>query len=514
MKIFSARQIYKADTLTLKRQQITSDALMERAALQLFNWIDQRLSGAQTKIHLFCGTGNNGGDGMALARHLKDHGYDSEVHVVNYSDKRSSDFLINLDRLKARKVWPNFINASSPFPDVSAEDIIVDAIFGIGLNRPPDAWLASLIVKINSSGAFILSVDVPSGLYSDKGPDDAGAAIHADYVLTFQAPKLIFFLPETGVYAEEWEVLDIGLDPEYLRDTETRYILIEKREALEAYIPRSKYSHKGTYGHVLVIGGSYGKIGAVILSSRAALHTGCGLVTAFIPSCGYGPMQAALPEAMVITDRDERMISEIKVGIDPTVIAIGMGIGQGAKTLKAFSDYLETCKKPLVIDADGLNMLAGRKSLLKMLPSQTVLTPHPKELERLIGPWKDDFEKLEKTRKFSNKYDCIVVVKGAHTITIYKDKGYVNSTGNPGMATAGSGDVLTGMIAALRAEGYAPLQAAIFGVYLHGRAGDLAAETTGQHALTASSIVAAIGSAFKDLYVPLTPGREETEGID
>ncbi len=514
MKIFSARQIYEADKLTIKNQQITSDALMERAALQLFNWIDHRLAGAQTKIHLFCGIGNNGGDGIALARHLKDHGYHLEVHVVNYSDKRSSDFLINLDRLKARKVWPNFLNASSSFPEVGADDILVDAIFGIGLNRPPDPWVINLIRKINDSGAFILSVDVPSGLYSDNVPNDPGAAIQADYVLTFQAPKLVFFLPETGHYIGEWEVLDIGLDPEYLRDTKTMYSLTGKNEVLEGYLPRSKFSHKGTYGHVLVIGGSYGKIGAVILSSRAALHTGCGLVTAYIPACGYGPLQAALPEAMVLTDRDDDSISDIRVEMDPSVIAIGMGMGQGAKTLKAFAEFLETCKSPLVIDADGLNMLAGRKGLMKKLPAQTVLTPHPKELERLIGPWKNDFQKLEKTRKFSKKYDCIVVVKGAHTITIYNDKGYVNTTGNPGMATGGSGDVLAGMIAGLIAAGYAALQAAIFGVYLHGRAGDLAADYSGLEALTASSLIEAIGGAFKDLYTPLTQGRDDAEMMD
>ncbi len=500
MKIFSASQIYEADKSTIKNQGITSDELMERAARQVFDWMHLRMQGSAVKIHLFCGIGNNGGDGLVVARLLKEHDYKIAVYVVNYSEKRSDDFLINLGRLKDLKVWPDFISANSELPEISSDDIVVDAIFGIGLNRSPANWVADLIHHLNRSQAFTLSIDVPSGLFLDKVPEDSKGIVRANHTLTFQVPKLIFFLPQTGIYSNGWELLNIGLDQEYLDQTETDYQLISKSEVLQGYRPREKFSHKGTYGHSLLVGGSYGKIGAVLLASKACLHSGSGLVTAYIPRCGYVPMQAGLPEVMVITDEGEERISKINFDMDPTVIGIGIGMGTDKETITAFSNFLKNNKAPLVVDADALNILSTNKELLKYLPSKTVLTPHPKELERLIGSWKDDFEKLEKAKSFSRKFDCVIVIKGANTIILYDDKGYVNTTGNPGMATGGSGDVLTGIITGLIAQGYKPLQATIFGVYLHGRAGDLAVEKTGYQALTASEIINSLGDAFLDLF--------------
>ncbi|MRX65440.1 NAD(P)H-hydrate dehydratase [Maribacter luteus] len=510
MKFFNAEQIYAADKFTIKKQQISSNELMERAAVQIFNWLHLRMQGAQVKIHLFCGIGNNGGDGMALARHLKEHGYNITVNVVNYSEKRSKDFLINLDRLKDRKIWPNFLERDCEFEEIGRDDIIVDAIFGIGLNRTPDSWVTKLIQHLNDSGAFILSVDLPSGVFMDKAIENTQAVIKANHVLSFQAPKLIFFLPETGIYSNQWEVLDIGLDPEHLAGLETEFELIGKNELLPVYIPREKFSHKGNYGHALIIGGSYGKIGAVSLASKAAMAIGSGLVTAYVPKCGYVPIQTALPEVMVITDKDENHIQDITFDIAPTVIGLGVGMGVAQETSEAFSSFLDSVKSPLVIDADGLNLLSKKKDLLKKLTPKTILTPHPKELKRLIGEWKDDFDKLKKAKAFSKKYDVILVLKGAHTITVYENHGYVNNTGNPGMATAGSGDVLTGVITGLLAQGYEPLDAAVFGVYLHGRAGDIALEQTGYQALTASKIIEAIGLAFIDLFkMPEEPVPQE-----
>tara|TARA_R110000868_G_scaffold109560_1_gene297772 strand:+ start:31032 stop:32573 length:1542 start_codon:yes stop_codon:yes gene_type:complete len=507
MKIFSTKQIYEADKYTIEKQQIASDELMERAAVQIFNWMHLRLQGAPVTIQIFCGIGNNGGDGIAVARHLQEHGYTVLVHVVNFSEKRSKDFLINLDRLKDRKIWPNFINKDSDFPKINKDDIVLDAIFGIGLNRSPDQWVVQLIKHINRSNAFILSVDIPSGLFTDMATVVKDGVIRANYVLSFQTPKLIFFLPETGIYTNQWEVLDIGIDATYLSTKETDYELIGKNEVLPFYIPREKFSHKGTFGHALIIGGSYGKIGAVQLSSKSCLYAGSGLVTAYIPKCGYIPLQTALPEIMVLTDKGEEVISNIEYTIDPTVIGIGIGLGTSEEVKKAFSDFLIKNKKPLVIDADGLNILSANKKLLKKLPSQTILTPHPKELQRLIGEWKNDFEKLEKAKNFSSTYDCILVIKGANTMTVYQEKVFVNTTGNPGMATAGSGDVLTGLITGLLAQGYDTLKAAIFGVYLHGRAGDIALESYGYQSLTASAIIECIGNAYIDLFQ--IPEQEE-----
>lgn len=512
MKLFSAEQIYAADKFTIEKQQIKSDELMERAAVQIFNWMHLRMQGAPVKIHLFCGIGNNGGDGMVLARHLQEHGYNIGVYVVNYSKTRSKDFLINLERLKDRKIWPEFLEEGTELPLIGKDDVIVDSIFGIGLNRNPDGWVVKIMEHIDQSDAFVLSVDIPSGLFTDKLPQNEKSVVKANHTLSFQTPKLVFFLPQTGKYTGTWEVLNIGLDAEFLTTTETDFELIAKNEVLPLYIPREKFSHKGTYGHGLIIGGSIGKIGAVHLAAKSCLHSGCGLVSAYVPGCGIIPLQSNLPEAMVIPDESEHIISKINFDVDPTVIALGVGMGTDAKTVKALSYFLDKNKKPLVIDADALNILSKNKNLLKKLPSQSVLTPHPKELERLIDTWENDFEKLEKTKVFSKKHDCIIVIKGAHTITVYNDKGYVNTTGNPGMATAGSGDTLTGVIAGLIAQNYEPLNASIFGVYLHGKAGDIAVDKTGYQSLIASDIIENLATAYLDLFkVSETPQVEEAQ---
>jgi len=511
MKIFSADQIYQADKSTIQKEQITSDALMERAATQLFEWLHSRLRGTQVNIQLFCGIGNNGGDGLVLARKLHEHDYSIKVHVVNYSEKRSEDFLLNLERLKDNKVWPDFINEESDFPEISPNDILVDAIFGIGINRAPDAWVGNLIQHINNSGAFALSVDVPSGLPLERSPWNTEYVIRASYVLSFQVPKLIFFLPTTGVYINQWEILDIGLDSDYIKNTETNFELIGRPEVLPMYRPRLKFSHKGTYGHSVIVGGSYGKIGAVQLSSNACLSVGSGLVTAFVPKCGYDSLQTAVPEVMVLTGSREKSISKIEVPFEASAVGIGMGIGMDDDTVSAFGSFLKTIKSPMVIDADGLNILSQNQEMLKDVPESSVLTPHPKELERLIGHWDSDFDKLDKAKAFAAQYNFVLVIKGAHTITIHNGKGYVNTTGNPGMATAGSGDVLTGMITGLLAQGYSSVDAAVFGVYLHGLAGDIGVSSKGYEALKASVLIENIGNAYSELF--RQPEMEQKDNV-
>lgn len=513
MKIFSKEQIYAGDKLTAERQNITSTELMERAGTQIFNWMHRRMQGAQVPIHVFCGIGNNGGDGLVLARHLVTHGYNVHTYVINCSDKRSKDFLVNYDRIKnVTKKWPTLLKCSNDFPEIHPNDIIVDAVFGIGLNRPIDDWVKELFQHFKATKAFTLSIDIPSGLYTDKAVEDPDAVVYAGFTLSFASPKLVFFLPETAQYTVQWEILDIGLDPEYLYTTETEAQLIGKHEVLPNYIPRDKFSHKGQFGHALIIGGSYGKIGAVTLTSRAALSVGAGLVSAYVPKCGYVPLQASFPEAMVITDKDEAQITSINFEIEPTVVSFGIGAGTETKTIAAFEAFLKTNKAPLVIDADGLNILAKKKALLKLLPELTILTPHPKELERLVGSWKDDFEKLKKAKAFAKKYKVILVVKGANTITVFNEKLFVNTTGNPGLATAGSGDVLTGIITGLIAQGYHPSVAAIFGVYLHGKSADIAVEDFGYQSLIASHVIDYLGEAFIDLFKqPEQPPQKEEQ---
>lgn len=513
MKIFSGKQIYEADKFTIEKQEISSFALMERAASQLFQWLHQRMQGAQVKIHIFCGIGNNGGDGIALARHFWEHGYNFDVYVVNYSEKRSKDFLLNLDKLKERKIWPNFLKQGATMPDIHPDDIIIDAIFGIGLNRPPDPWVGEIIRFLNGSGAFILSVDVPSGLYLDRAVEQPESVIRSSFVLSFQAPKLIFFLPGTGPFIREWDVLDIGLDPEYLEATPVAYHYMTKADLIPWFKARNRFSHKGDFGHSRIIGGSYGKIGAVMLAAEACLRIGSGLVSCYVPKCGYIPIQSALAEVMVETDSDESEIITIPDNDRTNVAGIGMGMGTSKRTTEALGKFLKDYSGPLVIDADGINILSKQKHWLKLLPPDTILTPHPGELERLIGTWKDDFEKLEKARAFVEEHECVLVIKGAHTMVVYQGQGFINSTGNPGMATAGSGDVLTGVITGLLAQGYSAIQAAVFGVYLHGVAGDLAASAYGLEALMASDITAHLGQAYKELFAP-PPMPEEDDTVE
>jgi len=501
MKIFSKEQIYEGDKLTIAKQGISSNELMERAGTQIFNWLHMRMQGAQVPVHVFCGIGNNGGDGLVIARHLVTHGYNVHTYVVNCSDKRSKNFLINYDRIKnVTKKWPILLTCEEEFPTIHRDDVLVDAVFGIGLNRPVEDWVKALFQHFRASQAFTLSIDMPSGLFADKVPEDKDAVVYANHTLCFQSPKLVFFLPETAQYSQQWEALDIGIDPEYLYTTETESELIGKFEVLPMYRPRHKFSHKGDYGHALLIGGSYGKMGAMVLAGRAVMAAGAGLLTNYIPKSGNTILQTVLPEAMTIADTDEHMISKIDFDLKPTVIGVGVGMGTDKKTTAAFEAFLKTNKAPLVIDADALNIIAKKKTLLKLVPENSVLTPHPKELERLVGKWKDDFDKIKKTKALSKKYKVVVIIKGANTITATSEKLYVNTTGNPALATAGSGDVLTGIITGLIAQGYEPLAASVFGVYLHGKSADIGIADHGYETFVASDIIGYLGEAYKDLF--------------
>lgn len=511
MKVFSKEQIYEGDRITEERQQLPASELMERAGLQIFNWMHMRMQGAQVPIHIFCGIGNNGGDGLVLARHLITHGYNVETYVVNCGNSRSKDFLTSYDKIKdVTKKWPQLLKCATDFPSIHKDDIIVDAIFGIGLNRSIEKWIKLLFKHFKTSEAFTLSVDIPSGLYTDKAVDDKEGVVRANYTLSFQSPKLVFFLPETTDYTLQWEVIDIGIDREYLITTDTEVELISKNEVLPMYKPRDKFGHKGSYGHGLIIGGSYGKIGAVHLTTKAVLSIGAGLATVYIPKCGYTVLQTSLPEAMVITSENGEFIDVINFDIKPTAIGIGIGLGTHTETIKAFESFLKSQKAPLIIDADALNMISKKKMLLKFVPENSIITPHLIELKRLIGKWSDDFDKLKKAKAFSIKHKVVLVIKGAHTITVYGNKFYVNTSGNPGMATAGSGDVLTGVITGLICQGYSEIEAALFGVYLHGRAGDLALEEFGYQSLMAGNIIEYLAESYIDLFKqPEQPQVEE-----
>ena len=499
-KILNAKQIYQADKITLKKNGISSLDLMEHASELCFNWINNRLQGNPIKIHIVCGTGNNGGDGLVIARMLKKHGYLIEVYVVNCGNKRSADFLTNYERLKELGTWPTMIECNAEFPDISENDMIIDAIFGIGINRAPEGLIKDVIQHINKSNAYVLSIDFPSGLFIDKPIKDKESVIKAFQVLTFNNPKLALLLPENEQFCTNWDIIPIGLDQEFIDQQETNYFLTEKQDVLPLYKFRNKFAHKGHFGHSLLIGGSFGKIGAVSLAAKAALKIGSGLVTAYIPKCGYIPFQTALPEIMVEVDT-ETELQHFNFKTKPTTIGIGVGMGTTTKTANGFANFLKENKTVLVVDADAINLIAKDKSLLDLLPKDSVLTPHPKELERLIGKWKNDYQKIEKLQKFTKKHNLIVVLKGYFSTIFYQGNVHFNTTGNPGLATAGSGDVLTGFITGLIAQGYTSFEASLLGVFLHGKTADISMEKMVYETFTASDIINNLSNAFIDLFV-------------
>ncbi len=511
MKILSTEQFYQADKATLESQNLKSIDLMERAAEQCFNWFDINLKGSPVPIHIFCGIGNNGGDGLALGRILIKHGYNVTVYIANFTDKRSPDFLINYNLIReVSDDWPILMTSEEDFPTINNEDIIVDALFGIGLNRPTEGWVKQLIEYLNNTKAFILSIDIPSGLYPEKPVNHSETIIKSSFTLTFQNPKLAFLLAENYQYVPSFNILDIGLDFNFIESLKPLANTFGKFEIQQIYKPREKYDHKGSFGYSTIIGGSYGKIGAVSLATKSALKVGAGVMTAFVPKCGYTILQTSIPEAMVVTDASENLITNIQLKSTSMAIGIGPGLGTDKKTVEAFKNFLSNTKESqLVIDADALNILSENKEILDLLPENSILTPHNGELIRLIGDWKNDFHKIELVKKFSKKHKVIVVVKGANTLLITNDDVYINTTGNPGMATAGSGDVLTGMITGLLSQKYNPLEAAILGVYLHGSAGDIAASYLGFEAVIASDIIDNIGNAYQELFKKEMPPEQK-----
>ena len=496
MKILTVEQIREADRFTIEHEPIESVDLMERAATKVFEWLYRRTPRDKT-IKIFCGMGNNGGDGLAVARMLNGQDIVPQVFMVRHSDRMSHDCEVNYYRLANETKVPMFdILSDDDFPKVGPDDVVVDAIFGSGLNRPPQGVAADLIAYLNQSRAIRVAIDIPSGLFTDQ-PSALGFIFKADYTLTFQNPKLAFLLPENDPYVGRFEVLDIGLHPKYLEEVETRNLLTVKTMVRPILHTRTKYSHKGTYGHALLIAGSEGKTGAALLGAKACLRTGVGLLSVHLPKVAQLPMQTALPEAMIDGDESETCFTMFK-GLEAySAVGVGPGLGKADETQRALKLLIQEVQVPLVMDADALNILSDNPTWLAFLPAKTILTPHPKEFERLAGKSANSFERLEKQRELSMKNNIIVVVKGAHTaITMPNGTCFFNTTGNPGMATAGSGDVLTGIILSLLAQRYSPEEAAVLGVYLHGLAGDLAAEEIGQEALMASDITEHLGKAF------------------
>lgn len=502
MKILNAEQIKVCDAFTIQNEPISSIDLMERAAMACIKHIVKNAS-IDSDFAIFCGKGNNGGDGLAIARFLIKRNYNVKVFIVDHSSNASEDFKTNFSRLKELK--PEVIISLEKEEDLKTIELtpttlIIDALFGIGLNKSLSDIAAKLVGFINSTKLFIISIDIPSGLYPDKPNENDDVIVRCSIALTFQFPKLSFLMPQNGIYVPDFEVLDIGLDKTFIQNISSPYYYINKSDLQPLLKQRHKFSHKGNFGHALLIAGSFGKMGASVIAAKACLRSGAGMLTVQTPKKGIDILQNSIPEAMVNADDNEQLISGLPQMDKFTAVGIGPGIGTDPLTESAVKNLLNY-HLPMVFDADALNVLANNKTWLSFLAPDTILTPHIKEFDRLTQKHINDFERLETAKQFAMKNRCILVLKGAYTQTIMPDGNvFFNSTGNAGLAKGGSGDTLTGIILGLLARGYTPPQAALIGVYVHGSAADSALKKIHIESLLATDVIAKLPKAFEKLY--------------
>lgn len=500
LPVFSAAQIRKADLATIARQKISSYSLMERAGQCCFEWIKKNYP-ARHPVCIFAGQGNNGGDGLVIARLLLEAGYHVKVYQTQLSDAYSEDCS------KAREALLHtyaaafqVIKSSKKLPEMSADTLCIDALLGTGLSRPVTGNLAAIIKELNEKKAIKIAIDLPSGLMADTDSGKDAVIFQAQHTLCLQFPKLSFFFPISGAHTGQWWVMDIGLDEAFVLNEPTRVHVITQTYIRSLLKTRKKFSHKGTYGHAMLLAGSLGKMGAAVLAAKACLRSGVGLVSVHLPQSGNVIMQTTLPEVMTSLDADQDILTSFPSGQSYSSLGIGPGIGTAEPTAKCLVHLLKQTKKPLVIDADALNILGMHPEWLSWIPAESILSPHPKEFERIAGKTASDFERHQQQLKLSQQYKLYIILKGAHTcITTPDGQTFFNNTGNPGMAKGGSGDILTGMLTALLAQGYGSLDTCLLGVFIHGYAGDLAKIEKGETGMIASDICEAIPRAFEIL---------------
>lgn len=503
MKIFTSTQIRELDKYTIEHEPIESIDLMERAARAITHAITELWTNEHPVV-VFAGPGNNGGDALAVARLLAEMNYRVSAYLFNISGRLSSDCLANRKRIEEMKRIDTFVEVTEEFdpPKLGSGTLVVDGLFGSGLNKPLAGGFASLVKYINASAAEVASIDVPSGLMAEDNSMNVSAnIIRANTTFTLQQPKLSFFFPENRQFLGRVKVLDIRISAEGMERTPAKYATVEEYEIRAKMRRRDMFAHKGSMGHALLVAGSYGMAGAAILAARACLRGGAGKVTVHTPKANILPMQIAVPEAVVQPDKEETFFAEPTDTADFDAMGIGPGLGQSEMSAIALITQLRSAQCPIVADADALNILGSHRAWIQQLPKDIILTPHPKEFDRMDGHCTNSYERMAKACRMAERLQAYILLKGHHSALCLPD-GHVllNTTGNAGMATAGSGDVLTGIITALLARGYAHADACTVGMYLHGLAGDMAAEQTGMESLTASDITRCLPQAFKQLY--------------
>ncbi|MDY0930234.1 NAD(P)H-hydrate dehydratase [Chryseobacterium sp. CFBP8996] len=494
MKIFTVENIRLADLYTIQNEPVSSVQLMERASSLCAEWIFSNCK-HHTKFAIFCGNGNNGGDGFAIGRMLYLKGFDIEIFINKEQLKFSDEALINYKRLKdISGISLRDFNETLRY-NFDEKTVFIDALFGTGLSRKPEGILKKVIDVLNSKNNPKISIDIPSGLFADQINDENSTIFKADYTLTFQFWKKTFLHPETGSFAGKVIVLDINLAQEFIENTPTDNFVIDDEVIRNIFKVRQDFAHKGTYGKSIIVGGSYGKIGAVVLATKSALKTGSGLTFVLAPNCGYEILQTSVPEAMFI-DGGEKNIRQIK-DQENTVFGIGPGLGTEKESEKALLEFLENHQSPLILDADALNIISKDKSYLKLIPKKSIITPHPKEFERLFGTTENSFERLDLAKTKAKELNIYIVLKDHHTQVVTPEGTvFYNITGNSGLAKGGSGDILTGIITSLLAQKYTEEEAVILGVWLHGKAADFASEKYSKEAMQPTDVIDEIGNVF------------------
>lgn len=503
MKIFTAAQIHELDNYTITHEPIKSIDLMERAAKTITRaimdeWTDR------TPMVIFAGPGNNGGDALAVARLLAEENYTVSVYLFNIHDKLSDDCAANKQRLIDCKRVAHFTEVTLNFdpPELTEDMVVIDGLFGSGLNKPLIGGFASLVKYINQCPVKVVSIDIPSGLMCEDNTYNIHSnIIRADLTLTLQQKKLSMMMADCQKYIGRLRVLDIRLSPEYIDKTEPNCRILEEHDIRRLLTPRDDFAHKGSMGNALIIAGSYGMAGAAVLATRACLRSGAGKVTVHTPRRNYLVMQTAVPEAVLQMDHEETYFSESVDSTDFDALGIGPGIGQVENTAIALIGQIRRTSCPIVVDADALNILANHQAWMQQLPAGIIMTPHPKEFDRMAGSASNnDYERLVRAQQMAEHIKGYIILKGHHSALCMPDGHIVfNATGNSGMATAGSGDVLTGILTALLARGYDKATACQLAMYLHGLAGDLAAKEVGKESLVASDIIQFLPKAFLKL---------------
>ena len=501
IKIFPTIQLKELDAYTIENEPVSSIDLMERASRALARAMSERWS-AETPFTVFAGPGNNGGDALAVSRLLAERGCRVEVYLFNTKGALSPDCETNKERL-AGVARIDFHEITTQFvpPVLTAEHVVVDGLFGSGLNKPLSGGFAAVVKYINTSPATVVAIDVPSGLMGEDNTYNIQAnIIRADLTLSLQLPKLAFLFAENAPFVGEWQLLDIGLSEEAIEEKETDFALTEHEDVASMLKPRGKFAHKGNFGRALLIAGSQGMAGASVLAARACLRSGVGLLTVHIPFCNNFIVQTSVPEAMTEIDINDVRFSCATDTDDYQAVGIGPGLGKAGDTEAALLEQIESCQTPMVVDADALNLLGEHRSYIGRLPKGSILTPHPKELERLVGKCQNSYERLTKARELARSTGVHILLKGAYSVIIAPSgKCWFNPTGNPGMATGGSGDVLTGVVLALLAQGYDAETAARMAAYVHGLAGDIACKKHGVMGMTAGDIVTCLPPAWRML---------------